>query len=265
MVGLIERDGFHLALRKMRTRTIGPISLKEAIFRLAVSPANLERLNQIRNYRALKAVEAVLADCGPRWARPLPLRAARLPAPQLARHRLDGAHGSKAARALIIKLVERHPSWADPWLELGFIYEDEGADTEAPPLLRARHRGKRATNLASPDPHPGAVATAANRRAAAAGNGSDERSPPAFALAVRQDPGQKVAAAQYAGLLRGQGNIESTPSCYYGEGMYYQECRWCLPPAPVTLPKSTSDTLRPRPSAEGAAGARCRHPPLRRT
>ena len=46
----------------------------------------------------------------------------------LARHKLDGARGSMAARALLMKLVEQHPSWAEPWLELGFMYEDEGAD-----------------------------------------------------------------------------------------------------------------------------------------
>jgi hypothetical protein len=48
---------------------------------------------------------------------------------------------------------------------------------------------------------------------------------------VLRDPGQKVAAAQYAGLLRHWGDVDRA-LVYYGEGMYYQECRWSLPPAP---------------------------------
>ena len=63
------------------------------------------------------------------------------------------------------------------------------------------------------------------------GMGRNVEARAAFALAVRRDSGQKVAAVQYAGLLRCLGDID-TALVYYGEGMYYQECRWSLPPAP---------------------------------
>jgi len=231
VLGLIQRDGLRLALRKMRTRTIGPISLKEAIFRLTVSPADLERLNQIRSYRALKAVEAVLVDCETKMGgdafRSIPLLYVRQ---LLARHKLDGTRGSNAARALLMRLAEKHPSWAEPWLELGFMYEDEGANAGALRCFDRAMRGRRAADFAPSDPHPCAVG-AANRGRLLMAMGRQDEALAAFARAVGQDPGQKVAAAQYAGLLRRQGNIESA-LVYYGEGMYYQECRWCLPPAP---------------------------------
>ena len=91
-------------------------------------------------------------------------------------------------------------------------------------------QGKSAADLGPSDPNPGAVAAANRGRLLTAICRHDEALA-AFAHAVSQDPGQKVAAAQYAGLLRRQGKIDDA-LIYYGEGMYYQECRWCLPPAP---------------------------------
>ena len=129
-----------------------------------------------------------------------------------------------------MKLVEKHPSWAEPWLELGFMYEDEGANAEALRCFERAMRGRRAADLAPSQPHPSAVA-AANRGRLLMAMGRNDEARAAFALALRRDPGQKVAAAQYAGLLRRQGDID-TALVYYGEGMYYQECRWSLPPAP---------------------------------
>jgi tetratricopeptide (TPR) repeat protein len=129
-----------------------------------------------------------------------------------------------------MKLVQRHPTWAEPWLELGFTYEDEGANAEALRCFERAMRGKRPADLAPSDPHPSAVA-AANRGRLLMAMGREDEALAAFALAVRRDPGQKVAAAQYANLLRRQGNVERA-LVYYGEGMYYQECRWRLPPAP---------------------------------
>lgn len=231
VVGLIQRDGLRLALRKIRTQTIGSASLKDAMTWLTVSPAEFEKLRQIRNYRALKAVEAVLVDCETKMGagafRSMPLVYLRQ---LLARHRLDGAHGTKAARALLMKLVERHPSWAEPWLELGFMSEDEGDAAEALRCFERAMRGRRAADLGPSDPHPSAVA-AANRGRLLMAMGRQDEALAAFAQAVSQDPGQKVAAAQHAGLLRQQGNIDAA-LIYYGDGMYYQECRWCLPPAP---------------------------------
>jgi hypothetical protein len=61
--------------------------------------------------------------------------------------------------------------------------------------------------------------------------GRNDEACAAFALAVARDPGQKVAAAQYACLLRRRGHIDNA-LVYYSEGMYYQECRWSLPRAP---------------------------------
>jgi tetratricopeptide (TPR) repeat protein len=110
------------------------------------------------------------------------------------------------------------------------MYEDEGADAEALRCFERAMRGKRAADRAMSDPHPSAVA-AANRGRLLWAMGRQDEALAAFASALRQDPGQKVAAAQYAGLLRRQGKIERA-LVYYGEGMYYQECRWCLPRAP---------------------------------
>jgi tetratricopeptide (TPR) repeat protein len=110
------------------------------------------------------------------------------------------------------------------------MYEDEGANAGALRCFDRAMRGRRAADFAPSDPHPCAVG-AANRGRLLMAMGRQDEALAAFARAVGQDPGQKVAAAQYAGLLRRQGNIESA-LVYYGEGMYYQECRWCLPPAP---------------------------------
>jgi tetratricopeptide (TPR) repeat protein len=148
----------------------------------------------------------------------------------LARHKLDGERGSRAARALLMKLAKTNPSWAEPWLELGFIYEDEGANFEALRCFERAMRGKKGADLAPSLPHPSAVAAASCGRLLMAMGRNDEARA-AFALAVSGDTGQKVAAAYYAGLLRLQGDIDNA-LVYYGEGMYHQECRWCLPPAP---------------------------------
>jgi tetratricopeptide (TPR) repeat protein len=231
VVGLIRRDGLRLALRKIRTQAMGSASFKEAISRLTVTPSELEGLNQVRNYRALKAVEAVLADCETRMGagpfRSVPLDYVRQ---LLTRHKLEGARGARAARTLLMKLVERHPSWAEPWLELGFLHEDEGASAEALRCFERAMRGKSAADPAPSRPHPGAVA-AANRGRLLMAAGRNDQALAAFALAVGRDPAQKVPAAQYAGLLRHRGDID-TALVYYGEGMHYQECRWSLPPAP---------------------------------
>jgi hypothetical protein len=231
LLGLIRRDGLRLAVRKIKVRAIGSSSLKEAIARLTVDPSDLERFQQIRSFRALKAVEAVLDDCETRMQaspfRSMPLVYLRQ---LLARHKLDGARGSMAARALLMKLVEQHPSWAEPWLELGFMYEDEGADAEALRCLECAMRGKRAADLAASEPHPAAIA-AANRGRLLMAVGRTDEARAAFALAVARDSGQKVAAVHYAGLLRRQGNIGEA-LVHYGEGMYHQESRWSLPPAP---------------------------------
>ena len=231
VVGLIRRDGLRLALRKIRARAIGSSSLKEVIARLTVTAADLEGLEQVRNYRAMKAVEAVLDDCETRLRagpfRSMPLVYLRQ---LLTRHKLDGARGAMAARSLLMKLVERHPSWAEPWLELGFMYEDEGASAEALRCFSRAMRGKRAADLAPSMPHPGAVAAANLGRLLMAMGRTDEARA-AFALAIARDSGQKVAAAQYADLLRRQGDVDKA-LIYYGEGMYYQECRWSLPSAP---------------------------------
>jgi tetratricopeptide (TPR) repeat protein len=110
------------------------------------------------------------------------------------------------------------------------MYEDEGADAEALRCFERAARGKSAVDLASSDPHPSAVA-AANRGRLLMAMGQNDEACAAFALAVARDPGQKVAAAHYASLLRRHGDIDNA-LVYYCEGMYYQECRWSLPRAP---------------------------------
>jgi hypothetical protein len=103
LVELIRRDGFGLAMRKTRKKTIGSASLKDAVAWLTVGAAELEKLRQVRGYRALKAVEAVLVDCETKMGggtfRSIPLVYARQ---LLARHKLDGARGSNAASALLM-------------------------------------------------------------------------------------------------------------------------------------------------------------------
>jgi len=231
VLGLIQRDGLRLALRKVRVQAIGSSSAREIVARLVVRPADLERLNQVRNYRALHAVEMVLVDYETTMRggafRSMPLVYLRR---LLRQHKLDGARGSTAARTLLMKLVQKHPSWAEPWLELAFMYEDEGAGAEALRCFERAMRGKRAADLAPGGPHPSAVA-AANRGRLLAAMGRNDEARAAFAFALARDCGQKMAAAQYAELLRCRGDIDNA-LVYYGEGMYHQECRWVLPSAP---------------------------------
>jgi len=247
VLGLIQRDGLRLALRKVRVQAIGSSSVREIVARLAVRPADLERLNQIRNYRALHAVEMVLVDYettmrgGPFRSMPL-VYLRRL----LRQHKLDGARGSTAARTLLMKLVQKHPSWAEPWLELAFVYEDEGAYAEALRCFERAMRGKRAADFAPGEPHPSAVA-AANRGRLLTAMGRNDDARAAFAFALARDCGQKMAAAQYAELLRCRGDIDNA-LVYYGEAMYHQECRWVLPSAPrdaadVNLRALTAEVL----------------------
>jgi tetratricopeptide (TPR) repeat protein len=108
-----------------------------------------------------------------------------------------------------MKLVEKHPSWAEPWLELGFMYEDEGAKAEAAALERAV-RGRRAADLAPSQPHPSAVA-AANRGRLLMAMGRNDEASTAFALALSSGPGQKVAAVQYAGFASAPGRYRHRP------------------------------------------------------
>jgi tetratricopeptide (TPR) repeat protein len=110
------------------------------------------------------------------------------------------------------------------------MYEDEGADADALRCFDRAMRGGRAADHGPSDPHPCAVAAANSGRLLMTMDRQSEALA-TFAFAIGQDPGQKVAAAQYAGLLRRQGDIDGALT-YYGEGMYYQECRWCLPPPP---------------------------------
>jgi tetratricopeptide (TPR) repeat protein len=231
----IRRNGvshlWRLALSRLK-RTLGPKASIDTI-----PKHKIELIDEIRNVRTMEVCANVLEDLQTKMVsdqfKSAPLALLRN---LLSEMKLDVKKSDKVERSLI-KLTQSDPEWADPWLELGFLREDQGRSEDALLCFSRAMKGKKAGGGSSLDPHP-AVMAAVHRGRALAKAGNDEGARQCFEAALSQDPAQRLAAIELANVLRRLGHINEA-LMFYSDGMYYQETRWSLPVPPRSL-----ETLR---------------------
>ena len=268
-IRVARRDGLSVAMRKAISRATVAADGKVRP-PITVPGDDVEVLNQIRRVRALQAVEQVLADFLQQLAA-RDLTSAPLAFVQERLNELAKPYGLPLSEVLATRLREladKHPAWAEVWLELGFLREDEGRSDEA---LNCFARAMRARLSDAADRNAKATAVAAanhGRLLAAAGRHAEARD--SFAFCLRRDPEQSMVGVEYAHALRRIGNFDSAVA-YYAQGMYYRPPEWKLPQLPrnamdmtfaLLVPKNTTSTgttstgptmSNPAPRAEQAA------------
>jgi hypothetical protein len=225
---VVRRDGVTIARRKVHARVRAAMAV---IFfekkPLGFPNEQRELLDQVRTIRVFQAIEEVLGDLedkmGTGLFRSVPLAALRV----LLR---DEGFNRTRVEDCLTGMTRRFPSWSEAWLELGFLYEEQGRLEEALASFTKAMQGSRLTDLAGRAPHPVAIAAASCGRLLALA-GRDAEASACFSRVLKLDPDQKMVAVEYANVLRRLGRIDQALA-YYGEGMYYQESRWGLPAAP---------------------------------
>lgn len=243
---IARRDGISVAVRTaMRwVRRAADQTIRPPI---AVPDADIEVLNEVRSVRALQAVEEALAeflqklDCGD-------LRSAPLAFVQDKLNALAKAGGAPLPAMLtshLLALTDKNPHWAEAWLELGFLRQDEGKIEAA---LSCFERAMRAKSSDGTDDSRILAAatrsrllTVANRHVEALDN---------LAFCARHNPHHPMIAVEYADALRRIGRLDQAMA-YYAQGMPYRPPRWKLPPFPRNAAAMTFARLVPNSATSG--------------
>jgi tetratricopeptide (TPR) repeat protein len=238
-----RRDGLSVVMRKAAGRaTVAATGrIRPPI---TIPDRDTEVLDEIRGLRTLQAVEQVVAD----FAQRLDFR--DLPSTPLAfaREKLEvvarvcGVSPSRMLTERLQVLTATHPAWAEAWLELAFLHQDEGRPDEALHCFERAMRG-RLSDAADRKPNPIAVA-AANRGRLLAAAGRHAEALDAFAFCLRHDPEQAMVAVEYADALRRAGQLDLA-MVYYAQGMYYRPPEWKLPRLPRNAAEMTFTLLAP--------------------
>jgi tetratricopeptide (TPR) repeat protein len=206
---------------------------------------DVEVLNEIRCIRTLEAVEQVLADFEQKMnlspAQSMPLAFVRRKLDEL--RKLSGQSLRQQLQAQLLRLTEAYPTWAEAWLELGFIYQDEGLIDPALTCFERAMQGRRLTDRASRNISPHALAAANHGRVLAAG-GRYKEACGSFSECLSHDPEHRVVAVEYANALRQLGQVDLALT-YYTQGMFYQESRWNLPLFPRDATRLSLSHLTP--------------------
>ncbi len=224
-IHVARRDGVVMAWRKMRV-IFWKLSPVQAL--PSLPDEDLAIFQEIRSFRALQAVRDVLSDVQQKMgedrfcSEPLAL------IEHLFEH--DIVARSNNATSQLVELTKKHPTWADAWLELGYVRQDQGRVADALQCFAHAANGKRLGTTATDEPDVCALAAAEQGRLLAAAGLYQDASRILLAC-FNRDPSQKLAAVEYAKALCHLGQVREALS-YYSEGMYYQETRWSLPPAP---------------------------------
>jgi tetratricopeptide (TPR) repeat protein len=211
---------------------------------ITLPDGDTEILDEIRGLRALQAVEQVVAD----FAQRLDFR--DLPSAPLAfvREKLElvasvcGVSPSRMLTERLQVLTDTYPAWAEAWLELAFLHQDEGRPDEALKCFERAMRG-RLSDTAERKPHPIAIAAACRGRLLAAA-GRHAEALDAFAFCLRHDPEHAMVAVEYADALRRAGLLD-VAMVYYAQGMYYRPPQWKLPRLPRDAAEMTFTLLAP--------------------
>src|SRR5262249_46753933 len=111
-------------------------------------------------------------------------------------------------------LTEAYPAWAEAWLELAFLHQDEGREREALKCFERAMRG-RLSDTADRRSNPIAIAAASRGRLLAAA-GRHAEALDSFALCMWHDPEQAMVAVEYANALRRAGQFDAA-MVYYAQ------------------------------------------------
>jgi tetratricopeptide (TPR) repeat protein len=195
-----------------------------------VSKTHRDLISEVRNVRVMEAIAEVLTDfqskMGSDKFRSEPLALLKR---ILREQKLDKASAQSLEKALR-GLTVSNPGWSEPWLELGFLLEDQGRLDEALTCFANATTGLQPSDLPDRDPHPSAIAGARRGKLLIeAGNDTEARA--CFELSLGYNPDQRTVAVEYANLLRRLGHFDQA-LVHYCEGMYYQESRWSVPVPP---------------------------------
>jgi hypothetical protein len=240
-----RRDGLPLAMRKAARRAWLTVERKWVKPPIDVGSEDLEVLNQIRGVRALQAAEQALAEfyqeLDVRDVQSAPLAFVQQKLNEFAT--LNAMPVSQIVAERLVELTRRHPTWAEVWLELGFLRQDEGRAEDALECFERAMQG-RLNNTSNTRANPIAVAAASRGRllAAAASNTEALNS---FSFSLRHEPNQYMVAVECADALRRSGQLDAALA-YYTQGMYYQAQQWSLPGFPRNAKDMTFACLAQR-------------------
>lgn len=240
----VRRYGLSVTMRKAVDRAT--VAASEKIKPpVAPSGADADILDEVRRLRALQAAEQVMADfvqrLGLRDLPSIPLAFVREKLDELAK--LDGVPPSEMLAACLRELTEKYPSWAEAWLELGFLHQDEERPEEALNCFERAMHG-RLSDTADRKHNPIAIA-AANRGRLLTAAGRHAEALASFAFCLRHDPGQAMVSVEYADALRRAGQPDAA-LVYYAEGMYFRPPIWKLPRLPRNATDMTFGRLAPK-------------------
>jgi hypothetical protein len=243
VVRAARRDGLSVVMRKAAGRAT--VAAGEKIRPpITLAGADAEVLDEIRSVRTLQAVEQVIAD----FAQTLDFRDQASVPLAFVRERLEalarasGAPASEMLAERLLALTGAHPAWAEAWLELAFLHQDEGRLDEALKCFERAMRG-RLSDTAERKPNPIAIAAADRGRLLAAA-GRHAEALDSFAFCLRHDPEQAMVAVEYADALRRAGQLDAA-MVYYAQGMYYRPPAWKLPRLPRNAAEMTFNLLAP--------------------
>jgi tetratricopeptide (TPR) repeat protein len=238
-----RRDGLSVVMRKAAGRATVAASGKIRP-PITLPAVDAEILSEIRGVRTLQAVEQVIAD----FAQKLDFRDLPLAPLAFVRERLEAlasacrARPSEMLEERLLALTRTYPAWAEAWLELAFLHQDEGRPDEALKCFERAMHG-RLSDTAERKPNPIAIAAADRGRLLAAA-GRHEEARDSFAFCLRHDPEQAMVAVEYADALRRTGQLDAA-MVYYAQGMYYRPPEWKLPRLPRDAAEMTFTLLAP--------------------
>jgi hypothetical protein len=236
-----RRDGLPVVMRKAAGRATVAAGDKMRP-PITLPGVDAETLDEIRGVRTLQAVEQVIAD----FAQKLDFRDLQSEPLAFVRERLEalahacGAPPSEMLAERLLALTETHPGWAEAWLELAFLHQDEGRPDEALKCFERAMHG-RLSDTGERKPNPIAIAAADRGRLLAAA-GRHTEALDSFAFCLRHDPEQAMVAVEYADALRRTGQLDAA-MVYYAQGMYYRPPEWKLPRLPRNAAEMTFTLL----------------------
>lgn len=228
----VQMYGFRAALQRtlawLQRRAGGPGALRPDAGRTpAVAADSLATFREVRLARGLLAMESALdyyaGETLPPGLSSAPLGLVR---ERIAANRLNGNAADLAVEQSLLALVEAYPRWAECWLELGHLRQDQGRIEEALEYYGRAVDGEPLSSLTGQCLDPRAEACTARARIFSARNRLEDAIG-AYSASFAIAPHQPIASIEYGRLLRKTGRWRACVD-YFAAGVHYEETRYCI-------------------------------------
>lgn len=196
----------------------------------AVAALSLAVFREVRLARGLLSLENALSYYAGETLPPdLPSAPLGLVRERLAANNLAGDAADRAIEQSLLALVESYPRWAECWLELGHLRQDQGRIEEALECFSRAAAGDPMSSRAGPCLDPRAEASSSRARIFSARDRTEDAIR-AYTASLSIDPHQPIANIEYGRLLRKVGRWRACVD-FFAAGVHYEETRFCVPGA----------------------------------